>query len=80
MKVVMNEVRKNVVEVLKNASAPMTLNEIASAMGVEKVASGTTNAMVSAGLIKAVGVKRVPVVKYVEVNVYEIGDLSVLEK
>ena len=54
MKITMNEKRTAVIETLKNATAPMTLAEISNAAGVE-VKSGTTNAMVKAGLIKVAG-------------------------
>lgn len=74
MKVVMNEKRTAVLTVLKNATEPMTLNEIAEKIGVEKVATGTTNPMIEAGYIKVVGTKKVPVITYREVNVYAIGD------
>lgn len=74
MKVIMNEKRKAIVNAMKNANAPMTLNEIATAIGVEKIATGTTNPMIEAGYIKVVGTKKVPVITYREVNVYAIGD------
>lgn len=76
MKIVMNEKRKAVLETLKNATEPMTLNEIAEKIGVEKVATGTTNPMIENGYIKVVGTKKVPVITYREVNVYAIGDNS----
>ena len=71
----MNEKRQAIVNVLKGANEPMTLNEIAMKMGVEKIASGTTNAMLEAGIIKVAGTKRVPIVSYREVNVYEMGEM-----
>lgn len=74
MKIVMNEKRVKVLETLRNATEPMTLNEIANAIGVDKVATGTTNPMIENGYIKVVGTKKVPVVTYREVNVYAIGD------
>lgn len=74
MKVVMNEKRTAVLTVLKNATEPMTLNEIAEKIGAEKVATGTTNPMIEAGYIKVVGTKKVPVITYREVNVYAIGE------
>lgn len=58
MKLVMNDLRKNVIEVLKNASAPMTLDEISTAVGTP-VKTGTTNAMVSAGVIVKAGDREV---------------------
>lgn len=36
---------KKIMEILKNADAPMTLNEIAAAMGVDKLSSGSINAL-----------------------------------
>lgn len=74
IKVIMNEKRKNVMKALANANAPMTLNEIANVIGVEKLATGTTNPMIEAGYIKVAGTKRVPVITYREVNTYVIGD------
>ena len=74
MKIVMNEKRKAVLETLRNATEPMTLNEIAEKIGVEKVATGTTNPMIENGYIKVAGTKRVPVITYREVNVYVIGE------
>lgn len=76
----MNEKRKAILKVLERATEPMTLNEIAQVLEVEKIATGTTNPMLETGLIKVVGTKRVPIVSYREVNVYEVGDLSLLEK
>ena len=70
----MNEKRKAVLGALKNATEPMTLNEIAEVIGAEKIATGTTNPMIEAGYIKVVGTKKVPVITYREVNVYAIGD------
>lgn len=74
MKIVMNEKRKAVLETLRNATEPMTLNEIAEKIGVDKVATGTTNPMIENGFIKVAGTKHVPVITYREVNVYVIGD------
>lgn len=74
MKIVMNEKRKNVLNVLANANEPLTLNEIAEKIGVDKLNSGTTNPMIESGFIKVAGTKRVPVITYREVNVYVIGD------
>ena len=72
-KVVMNETRKGVIEVLKGATEPMTLAEISEKIG-KKVVSGTTNAMLQAGYIKVVGTKKIPVITYREVSVYALGD------
>ena len=80
MKITMNDTRKAVINTLENADAPMTLKEIAEALGLEKLNSGTTNALVAAGILKVAGTKKVPVVKYNEVNTYTVGDLTKLEK
>ena len=74
MKIVMNEKRVKVLEALRNANEPMTLNEIAEKIGVEKLATGTTNPMIENGFIKVAGTKKVPVITYREVNVYVIGE------
>ena len=50
------------------------ISEIAEKIGVEKVATGTTNPMIENGYIKVAGTKRVPVITYREVNVYVIGE------
>lgn len=82
MKISMNEKRIAVIETLKNATAPMTLAEIANAAGVE-VKSGTTNAMVKAGLIVVAGEREIvcPACGHKHtVKEYAIGDLTALEK
>lgn len=82
MKITMNEKRTAVIETLKNATAPMTLAEISKAAGVE-VKSGTTNAMVKAGVIKVAGERTIvcPVCGHKHpVKEYAIGDLTALEK
>ena len=58
MKITMNEKRTAVIETLKNATAPMTLAEIANAASIE-VKSGTTNAMVKVGLIVVAGEREI---------------------
>jgi len=74
MKVVMSEKRNKIVNALKGANADgMTLAEISAAIG-EEVKSGTTNPMVTAGVIKKVGKRKVAKVVYVEVDTYAIGD------
>lgn len=55
---VMNETRKAVIEVLRNANAPMTLAEIGAAIGVD-LKTGTTNAMLTAGVIVKAGETKV---------------------
>lgn len=76
MEIKMNEKRTAILEALKTAEKPMTLAEIATAMGVEKVATGTTNAMVKAGLIRKAGTVKVAKVVYVEVATYELGEAT----
>ena len=82
MKITMNEKRTAVIETLKNATAPMTLAEIANVAGVE-VKSGTTNAMVKAGLIVVAGEREIvcPTCGHKhKVKEYTLGDLTALEK
>ena len=74
MKVVMNEKRTKIVEILKSASADgMTLAEVSEKLG-EEVKTGTTNAMVSAGVIRKVGKRKVAKIVYVEVDTYAAGE------
>ena len=82
MKITMNEKRTAVIEALKNATAPMTLAEIANKAGVE-IKSGTTNAMVKAGLIVVSGEREIvcPACGHKhKVKEYTLGDLTALEK
>ena len=82
MKITMNEKRTAVIEALKNAITPMTLAEIANKAGVE-VKTGTTNAMVKAGLIKVAGEREIicPACGHKHtVKEYTIGDLTAIEK
>ena len=82
MKITMNEKRTAVIEALKNATTPMTLAEIANKAGVE-VKTGTTNAMVKAGLIKVAGEREIicPACGHKHtVKEYTIGDLTAIEK
>ena len=82
MKITMNEKRTAVIEALKNATTPMTLAEIANKAGVE-VKSGTTNAMVKAGLIVVSGEREIvcPACGHKHtVKEYSLGDLTALEK
>ena len=69
----MNEKREGVLKVLKNADKALTLAEISELVGSE-VKSGTTNAMVAAGLIRKVGTRKVAKTTYVEVAEYAIGE------
>ena len=82
MKITMNEKRTAVVNTLKNATTPMTLGEIANKAGVE-IKSGTTNAMVKAGLIVVAGEREIicPACGHKHtVKEYKIGDLTAIEK
>lgn len=82
MKITMNEKRTAVINTLKNANTPMTLGEIASKAGVE-IKSGTTNAMVKAGLIVVSGEREIicPACGHKHtVKEYKIGDLTTIEK
>ena len=82
MKITMNEKRTAVIEALKNATAPMTLAEIANKAGVE-IKTGTTNAMVKAGLIVVAGEREIvcPACGHKHtVKEYTIGNLTALEK
>ena len=73
IEVKMNAKREAVIKVLKDAENPMTLAELSTAIG-DEVKSGTTNAMVAAGLIKKVGTRKVAKTVYVEVAEYAIGE------
>lgn len=73
MKLQMTEKRTKIVNALKGAKSAMTLAEISDAIG-ENVVSGTTNAMVTAGVIRKAGKRKVAKVVYVEVDTYELGD------
>ncbi len=70
----MNEKRNAILNVLANASEPMTLAEIANALGEDKIATGTTNAMVTAGLMKKVGEKEITIMVKKKITTYAIGD------
>ena len=82
MKITMNEKRTAVINTLKNATTPMTLGEIANKAGVD-IKSGTTNAMVKAGLIVVAGEREIicPACGHKHtVKEYKIGDLTAIEK
>lgn len=74
-----NETRVAIVDALAKAGKAVTLAELATAMGVEKVATGTTNAMVKAGVIRKAGKVKVAKTVYVEVETYELGDKTLEE-
>lgn len=54
MNLIMNDLRKRVVDVLKNSDKALSLDDISEKLGVV-VKSGTTNAMKACGLLKVVG-------------------------
>lgn len=56
MKITMNEKRTAILNVLKESNSPITLAEISARVGFE-VKSGTTNALVKAGVIVKSGVR-----------------------
>lgn len=73
IKIKMNPKRELILNTLKGAEKPMTLAELSAVIG-EDVKSGTTNAMVTAGLIKKVGTRKVTKTVEVEVAEYAIGE------
>ena len=79
MSIVLNDLRKNVIEALKKSNEALTLRELSEITG-KSVKSGSINSLVQAGVLKVAGTKKVPVVTYREVNTYEIDDLSVLDQ
>ena len=69
----MNDTRIAIINALKASKEPMTLAQIAKAIGVEKVSTGTTNAMVSTGMIKKADTIEVDKEAIREVCTYTIG-------
>ena len=69
----MNDTRIAIINALKASKEPMTLAQIAKAIGVEKVSTGTTNAMVSTGMIKKADTIEVDKEAVREVCTYTIG-------
>lgn len=70
--VIMNDTRKAVIEVLKASAEPLTLAEISTKVG-KTIRSGSTNAMLAVGMIKAVGKKEVITYRPKAVNTYKLG-------
>ena len=62
---------KKIIEVLGKAEAPMTLAEIAVALGVEKLTSGSINGLVKKGNVAKVGDRTVEVMGKAKVSTYE---------
>lgn len=82
MEIKMNEKRVAVINALKGAAKPMTLAEISAAANTE-IKTGTTNAMIKAGVIKVAGERTIvcPACgRKHTVKEYEIGDLTAIEK
>ena len=73
IKITMNQKREAILKALKEAKEPQTLEDLSTIIG-EEVKTGTTNAMVTAGLIKKVGTRKVAKTVYVEVATYALGD------
>lgn len=78
IKIKMNPTREKVLEVLKKAEKPLTLAEISERAGIE-VKSGSTNALITAGLIKIDGEVKVPVVRYEPRKIYTLGNIEALK-
>ena len=62
---------KSIMKVLKDSETPMTLAEIASALGKNKLTSGAINGLVSKGNVAKAGEREVEVIGKAEVNTYE---------
>lgn len=75
IKIKMNPIREAVLKVLSEAEKPLTLAEISEKAGVE-VKSGSTNALVTAGLIDIAGEVKVPVTRYEPRKTYVLGEVK----
>lgn len=62
---------KSIMAVLKDSETPMTLAEIASALGKDKLTSGAINGLVGKGNVAKAGEREVEVIGKAEVNTYE---------
>jgi predicted Zn-ribbon and HTH transcriptional regulator len=70
---------KRIMEVLGTAEAPMTLAEIAVALGVEKLTSGAINGLVKKGNVAKAGEREVVVMGKTKVSTYEfVADIPEL--
>lgn len=71
-----SDTEKAIMEVLKNAEAPMTLAQIANALGLEKLSSGAINALVNTkGNVRNEGKTMVrALIKGSPVGVYAVAD------
>lgn len=71
---------KKIIEVLGKAEAPMTLAEIAVALGVEKLTSGSINGLVKKDNVTKVGDRTVEVMSKAKVSTYEfVADVPEVE-
>lgn len=66
-------VQQKVIDYLKSATEPTTLEAIGKAIGVVPLRSGTINALVKRGLIANVGKVEKEVIRKEKVSVYTIG-------
>ena len=71
--ITVNETRTAVIETLRNSDKALTLAEISAIAGKE-IRSGSTNALVTAGVIRKAGKVKVAKTVYVEVETYELGE------
>lgn len=62
---------KKIMGVLEHAEAPMTLGEIAVALGVEKLTSGSINGLVKKGNVVKVGERQIEAMGKAKVSTYE---------
>lgn len=71
---------KKIIDVLGKAEAPMTLAEIAVALGVEKLTSGSINGLVKKGNVAKAGDRTVEVMGKAKVSTYEfVADVPEVE-
>ena len=71
---------KSIMAVLKDASEPMTLAEIAVALGKERLTSGAINGLVAKGNVAKAGEREIEVETKAEVNTYEfVADIPEAE-
>lgn len=79
-KIVKNETRNSIINFLKeHQGEAFTLNEIAQAIGVEKINSGTTNILVANGILVNGEDKMVEVIKKEPRKTYTLGDITKYE-
>lgn len=78
IKIKMNPTREKVLEVLASTNEPLTLRQISEKAGIE-VKSGSTNPLISAGMIKIAGEVRIPVIRYELRKTYVLGNVEALK-